>query len=94
MWRLSTHSNLIIQIHNRNPSQDEDSLSDLPRLPSEETLESQEEYPWEVVEVEDSQEAAEEVEVIQEDLQQHHKGQVILETNSSVTHHPYSQGTE
>ena len=57
----------------------EDSLSDLLELPWEETLGSQEEYPWEVT---------------QKDLLQHLKGQEDKETSLSETHHLSFQGTE
>ena len=57
MSQRSAPSNLIIQTPHHNHFLDEDSPSDLPESPEEETLEFREEYPQEEVE-----EAKEEVE--------------------------------
>ena len=85
MWQHSVPSNQTILIHHNN-SQDGDSPSDLLELPLEETLESQEEYPWEV---------AEEAEEVQEEAEgPQHQELATLETNSLVTPCLSSQGIE
>ena len=79
MWQCSTPSNLTVQTPHHNLSLDEDSLSDLPKLQEEETLECQEEYPQEEVE-----EAEEEGSIAQF---LHHKESLTQGTNSSAIHH-------
>ena len=92
MWQHSAPSNLTTPTHQHN-SQDEDFPSDPPDLMAEETLESQVEYLQEEVE----EEEVEEVEGAEEEaflLQyQPNKLPPMGETNSSATHHSYSQGT-
>ena len=56
MSQRSAPSNLIIQTPHHNHFLDEDSPSDLPESPEEETLEFREEYPQEEVEAEETQE--------------------------------------
>ena len=96
MWQCSAPSNQTTPTHQHN-SQVEDSPSNLPELLVEETLESQAEYPREMVE---EVEEAEEVEVAEEEeavfpLQpQHNKELPMGETNSSVIHRLYSQEIE
>ena len=63
-------SNLIVQTPHSNHSLDEDSPSNLPGLLVEETLEFQEEYPWE--EEEEAEEVGEVEEVTKECLPQQH----------------------
>ena len=91
-WQRSAHSSQTTPTHQHN-SRVEDSPSDLPDLPVEETLESQVEYPWE--EVEEVEEEAEEAEEEGDSLQpyQHNKPLPMGETNSLATRHSYSQGT-
>ena len=91
-WPRSALSNQTNQTHQHNHSRDMGSPSDLPGLLVEETLESQEEYPQEVVE-----EVAEEEEAVEEDsLRQHrpHKQLLIKEINSLATPHLFSQEIE
>ena len=88
MWQRFAPSNQTIPTHQHN-SQVEDSPSDLPELPEEETLESQEEYPQEVAEeVEEVVEEEEEAFLLQH---QHHKQLPMGEINSLATRHLYSQ---
>ena len=92
MWQRFAPSNQTTPTHQHN-SPVEDSPSDLPELPEEETLESQEEYPQEVVEeVEEEEEVAEEEEA---SLPQylHPKQLPTGETNSLATRHSYSTET-
>ena len=79
MWQHSAPSNQITPTHQHN-SQVEDSPSDPPELPEEETLESQEEYPQEVAE--------EEVFLLQ---YQRHKQLPMGEINSLATRRLHSQ---
>ena len=65
-WPHSAPSNPIIQTLQHNHSLDENSPSDLPELLEEETLDSQVEYPQEVVE---------EAEEAYQEYQQHHNKQ-------------------
>ena len=91
MWPRSVPSNQITPTHQHN-SRGEDSPSDLPGLLVEETLEFQEEYPWEVVE-----EVEEEEEAVGEDsLPQHrpHKQPLIKGINLLAIHHSFSQEIE
>ena len=91
MWPHFAPSNQITPTHQHN-SQVEDSPSDPPDFPEEETLESQEEYPQEeaeeVEEVVEVEEAEEEVSLLQ---YQHSKQLPMEETNSLAIRHSYSQ---
>ena len=91
MWQRFAPSNQTTPTHQHN-SQVEDSPSDPPELPEEETLEFQEEYPQEVAEeveeVEEVAEAAEEEAFPPQYL--HHKQLPMGETNSLATRHSYS----
>ena len=82
MWQRSAPSNQTTPIHQPN-SQVEDSPSDPPGLPEEETLESQEEYPQEEVE------EVEEAFLLQ---YQHHKPLPMEGISSSATRRSYLQG--
>ena len=90
MWQHSAPSNQTTPIHQHN-SQVEDSPSDPPGLPEEETLESQEEYPQEEVEVVEEEAEAEEAEEASLLQYQHHKQLPMGETNSLAIRHLYSQ---
>src|ERR1700744_1134787 len=92
MWQCSAHSNQTTQLPPHNYSLDTDSPSDPLMSQEEETLESQEEYPREVVEeAEEVEEEAEEEVFPMRHLQ--HKLLIIQETNSSATHRSYSLET-
>ena len=88
MWPHFAPSNQTTPTHQHN-SQVEDSPSDPPELPEEETLESQEEYPQEVAEGVE--------EVVEEEAflpqYQHPKPLQMEGISSSATHHSYLQGT-
>ena len=88
MWQPSAPSNQITLTHQHN-SQVEASPSDPPELPMEETLESQVEYPREVVEGVEEVEVAEEA-VVSPMQHQHNKQLLMEETNSSAIHRSYS----
>ena len=90
MWQRSAPSNQTTPTHQHN-SQVEDSPSDLPELLLEETLESQAEYPQEVVEEVEEAEEAEEVEEAFPPHYQHNKQLPMGETNSLAIRHLYSQ---
>ena len=99
MWQRSAPSNQTTPTHQHN-SQVEDSPSDPPELLVEETLESQAEYPREMVEEVEEAEEVEVAEAVEEEeavfpLQpQHNKELPMGETNSSVIHRLYSQEIE
>ena len=84
MWQRSAPSNLTALTHQH--LLDTGSPSDLPELQEEETLEFQEEYPWE--EVEEVEEAEEEDSPLP---CQRHKQPRMRETSLLVTHHSLSQ---
>ena len=86
-WQHSAPSNQITPTHQHN-SPVKDSPSDPPGLPEEETLESQEEYPQEVVEEVEEVGAEEAAFLLQ---YQHHKQLPMGEINSLATRHSYSQ---
>ena len=87
MWQRSAPSNQTTPTHQHN-SRVEDSPSDPLGLLVEETLESQAEYPQEVVEEVEEVEAEEEVFLLQ---YQHSKQLPMEEINLLATHHSYSQ---
>ena len=88
MWLRSAPSNQTDPTHQHN-SWVEDSPSDPPGLPVEETLEFQEEYPQEVEEEVEEEEEEEEAFLLQS---QRNKQPPMEETNSLATHHSYSTG--
>ena len=91
MWPHFALSNQTTPTHQHN-SRVEDSPSDPPGLPVEETLEFQEEYPREEVEeVEEAEEAEEVEEAVSLPQYQDNKQLPMGETNSSATHRLYSQ---
>ena len=86
-WQRSAPSSQTTPTHQHN-LRVEDSPSDPPELPVEETLESQAEYPREVVEEVEEVEEEEEVSLLQ---YQRNKQLPMGETNSLAILHLYSQ---
>ena len=89
-WQRSAPSNPITQTHQHNLFKGKDSLSKLPELQEEETLEFQEEYPREV-----AAEAEEEEGAVEEDIPPSYLyNKQTPATSSLAICHSFSQGIE